>query len=64
MDPSLSQVLAGVVPLLYRSLAALGLHEAPVARGLLYGSRCVWVGNGFALAGKVAFKVRVFERDV
>ncbi|EFJ44918.1 hypothetical protein VOLCADRAFT_118510 [Volvox carteri f. nagariensis] len=55
-DPALSQVLAGVVPLLYRSLAELGLHEAPVARGLLYGSRCVWVGNGFAPAGKVAFK--------
>ncbi|GLC59948.1 hypothetical protein PLESTB_001557000 [Pleodorina starrii] len=55
-DAGLSQVLAGVVPLLYRSLAALGLHEGPVARGLLAGSRCVWVGNGFAPAGKVAFK--------
>ncbi|KXZ55127.1 hypothetical protein GPECTOR_3g279 [Gonium pectorale] len=55
-DPSLSQVLAGVVPLLYRSLAGLGLHESAVARGLLHGSRCVWVGNGFAPAGRVAFK--------
>ncbi|GFR39741.1 hypothetical protein Agub_g223, partial [Astrephomene gubernaculifera] len=55
-DPSLSQVLAAVVPQLYRALSGLGLHEGPVARGLLQGSRCVWVGNGFAHAGRVAFK--------
>ncbi|GLI60510.1 hypothetical protein VaNZ11_002673 [Volvox africanus] len=55
-DPALSQVLAWVVPVLYRSLAALGPNEAPVARGMLHGTRCVWVGNGFAPAGKVAFK--------
>lgn len=58
-DAGLSQELAGVVPLLYRSLGALAPAEAAVARGLLAGSRCVWVGNGFAPAGRVAFKVRV-----
>eukprot|EP00198_Chlamydomonas_reinhardtii_P000860 XP_001690195.1 predicted protein [Chlamydomonas reinhardtii] len=55
-DAGLSQELAGVVPLLYRSLGALAPAEAAVARGLLAGSRCVWVGNGFAPAGRVAFK--------
>ncbi len=58
VDPSLGQALAAAVPQLYRSVAALSSDEYQVARGMLYGGRCVWVGNGFAHASKVAFKVR------
>lgn len=41
---------------LYRALAALPAPELEATRKLLAASPCIWVGNGFAPIGRVAFR--------
>jgi len=43
--------------LLYRALSDLSEDEFESARAVIHGEPCVWVGNGFSKAIKVAFKV-------
>ncbi|GFH31113.1 RING-type domain-containing protein, partial [Haematococcus lacustris] len=52
-----AKVLAGVVPQVYRLLSELPSAEFQAARKLLHGSRCVFVGSGFAPSTRVALKV-------
>lgn len=47
-----------MAPLSRRALSDLGPTEFEAARSLLHGSRCVFVGSGFAEAPSVAFQVR------
>lgn len=54
----LAQTLARVAPALYGALAGLPQPELAAAAAVLEGRRCVWVGNGFVPAERVAFKVR------
>ncbi len=49
-------MLAGAVPRIYAALCDLDAHEAEVAHTVLSGAACVWVGNGFAAADRVAFR--------
>jgi hypothetical protein len=58
LAPDLAQQLASGVPALYSALASLPADEMAAAAGVLQGGNSVWVGNGFAPASKVAFKVR------
>eukprot|EP00803_Ostreobium_quekettii_P010692 evm.model.scf_230.1 EVM.evm.TU.scf_230.1 scf_230:55-29919(-) len=53
---SVCKVLAGIVPTIYSKLGELSDKDMEVAKSILSGSLCVWVGNGFAPANKVAFK--------
>ena len=55
---NLCKTLASVVPTIYSRLSDLGSEDIDLMRSILSGSRCVWVGNGFASVDKVAFKVR------
>eukprot|EP00798_Chlamydomonas_sp_ICE-L_P006706 gene6706-3376_t len=54
--PDTAKLLASVVPQMYRVLSKLKPTEFGIACSLLHGSCCVWVGNGFASANKVAFR--------
>lgn len=57
-DANVAKQLAGLVPQLYRLISDLqNPDEFQMASALLNGTACVWVGNGFASAGKVSFKV-------
>ena len=58
MDAATAQQLAGVVPQIYSALSGSSAEEVAAAKGVLEGGNCVWVGNGFVAADKVAFKVR------
>jgi hypothetical protein len=42
-----------------RALCDLPPDEFAAARKLLFGAQCVFVGSGFAEAGKVALEVRL-----
>ena len=63
-DPQMCRTLAGVVPQLYSALGGLEGGDAEVARLLLQGGACVWVGDGFVAAARVAFQVGGLEEAV
>lgn len=57
-DANVAKHLAGLVPQLYRVISDLQNNDdLQMACATLHGTACVWVGNGFASAGKVSFKV-------
>lgn len=54
------QRLATVVPQLYRGLAVLDEHDLEVARQLLQGASCIWVGDAFVPAERVALRLLTY----
>lgn len=50
------QMLAALMPQLYRALEGLPPDGAAAAAALLAGAPVVWTGNGFATTDKVAFR--------
>ena len=50
------QMLAALMPRLYRALEVLPQGSAGEAVAALAGKPVVWIGNGFALTDKVAFR--------
>ncbi|MEW5316662.1 MAG: hypothetical protein WDW38_008017 [Sanguina aurantia] len=55
-NQGIAKQLAGLVPQLYRLITELPDDAYKIASITLHGTACVWVGNGFAPAGKVSFK--------
>eukprot|EP00884_Botryococcus_braunii_P020227 jgi/Botrbrau1/6889/Bobra.67_3s0008.1 len=53
-DLATQQRLSGVVPLLYKELTALDPHDLEVAQHQLMGAPCIWVGDAFTPADRVA----------
>lgn len=50
------QRLARAVPQIYAALTSLNGTDMEVITAILSGSPCIWVGNGFVSAARVAFR--------
>ncbi len=55
-DLATRQRLSAVVPHIYGELTALDEHQMEVARQQLLGAPCVWVGDAFTVADRVALR--------
>lgn len=55
------QMLAALMPQLYRALEVLPPDGAEAAAAVLASKPVVWTGNGFALTDKVAFRYRNYS---
>jgi hypothetical protein len=55
-DVATRQRLSAVVPHIYGELTALDEHQLEVARQQLLGAPCVWVGDAFTVADRVALR--------
>ncbi len=53
---AVSQMLAQLIPQLYRALDALPADEFKAAAAVVSGAAVVWVGNGFAETDRVALR--------
>lgn len=52
----MQQRLARAVPQIYTCLFSLSRHDMEVVSAILSDAPCVWVGNGFVSAARVAFR--------
>lgn len=55
-DLATRQRLSAVVPQIYSELTALDEHQMEVARQQLLGAPCIWVGDAFTVADRVALR--------
>ncbi len=55
-DVVLQQRLARAVPQIYTCLSSLSRHEMEVVSAILSDAPCIWTGNGFVPAARVAFR--------
>ena len=55
-DIALQQRLARAVPQIYTCLSSLSRHDMEVVSAILSDAPCVWTGNGFVPAARVAFR--------
>lgn len=53
---AVSQMLAQLIPQLYRGLDALPADDFSKAAAVVSGAAVVWVGNGFAQTDRVALR--------
>lgn len=56
MDVVLQQRLARTVPQIYTCLSSLSRHDMEVVSAILSDAPCIWTGNGFVPAARVAFR--------
>jgi len=56
---AVSQMLAQLIPQLYRALDALPVDEFKAAAAVVSGAAVVWVGNGFTETDRVALRCRM-----
>ena len=56
---AVSQMLAQLIPQLYRALNALSADDLKSAAGVVSGAAVVWVGNGFAQTDRVALRCEI-----
>ena len=56
LSTAVSQMLAQLIPQLYRALDALPADEFKAAAAVVSGAAVVWVGNGFAETDRVALR--------
>ncbi|BDA44284.1 probable Sacsin [Coccomyxa sp. Obi] len=55
-DVVLQQRLARAVPQIYTCLSSLSRHDMEVVSAILSDAPCIWTGNGFVPAARVAFR--------
>ena len=55
-DVVLQQWLARAVPQIYTCLSLLSHHDMEVVSAILSDAPCIWTGNGFVPAARVAFR--------
>jgi hypothetical protein len=55
-DTAMQQRLARAVPQIYTCLSSLSRHDMEVVSAILSDAPCVWTGNGFVPATRVAFR--------